>query len=473
MALDREISDGSARPPRRIISAAMMLSIYLVLLFGVPSSLTIAGLASVGRPSFLWGLVLAFWWLLAQLQRYRPTRIRVWQPVRFALLAFVIIVLVSFGAALLRGQPADQISPATTAVLRVVSWLGVLLVTMDGIATRGEMIKVVRGLTIGAGLVALLGLAQFITGRTLLDWVVGLPGIDYDTELTARGEFTRVAGTATHPLEYAVIVTGCLPLALLAAMTDGFRRQEDRLIRLSWWLPVTFMIVSSLLSVSRSAIIGLVIAILATLPAMSRAYRRLTIIGGAFAAVVVAIVVPGMATTMITLFLGGPEEPSAQSRSNALERLPEFLSSSPLIGQGLGTFMPRYYIFDNEWALLTVELGILGVTAFAAIAVAAIASAACSARRSRDPEIITIGRGVAAAMLTTAVLFAFFDAMGFPISAGMYFFFAGLAAALGRLSQTEDLSGFPMIKEPMRDQVRKSLPGGRAAAGPMTTEERS
>lgn len=411
-----------------------MLSIFLVLLLGIPSNLTISGLASVGRPSFLWGLLLAFWWLLVQLQRSTPNRIRVWQPVRFALLAFVVIVLVSFATALLRGQPADQISPANTAVLRVISWSGVLLVAMDGLATRDQVIQLIRRLTVGAGLVAALGLAQFVTGRSLLDWVSGIPGVAYDAEIATRGTFTRAAATATHPLEYGVIVTGCLPLALLTAMTDGFRAEAERQIRLRWWLPVALMTISSMLSVSRSALIGLAVAVLATLPAMTPIYRRLTILGGLCASVVVAAVVPGMATTMVALFLGGTKEASVQSRSNALDRLPEFLESSPLIGQGFGTFLPRYYIFDDAWALLTVELGILGLAAFAAVAIAAIQSATCSARLSRDPALATMGRGIAASMLTTAVLFAFFDGLGFPISAAMYFLFAGIAGAIRRIA---------------------------------------
>lgn len=439
--VDARHAEKAGGKSRQVQSAAPLLSVYLVLLLGIPSNLTLGGLASLGRPSFLWGLVLAFWWVLAQLQRSTRDRKRVWQPVRFALLAFVVIVLVSFAAALLRGQPGDQISPANTAVLRVISWSGVLLVAMDGLSTRDQVIQLIRRLTVGAGLVAALGLAQFVTGRSLLDWVSGIPGVAYDAEVASRGTFTRAAATATHPLEYGVVVTGCLPLALLTAMTDGFRAEADRQIRLRWWIPVGLMTISSMLSVSRSALIGLAVAVLATLPAMKPIYRRLTIVGGLFASIAVAAAVPGMASTMIALFLGGTKEASAQSRSNALSRLPEFIHSSPLVGQGFGTFLPRYYIFDDAWALLTVELGILGLVAFAAIAVAAIQSATCSAHLSEDPELATIGRGIAASMLTTAVLFAFFDAMGFPISAAMYFLFAGIAAAIRRIVIMETAIG--------------------------------
>lgn len=411
-----------------------MLSVYLVLLLGIPSDLTISGLASLGRPSFIWGLVLALWWVLAQLQRSSQPRVRLWQPVRFALLAFFVIVLVSFAAALFRGQPADQISPATTSVLRVVSWSGVLLVAMDGLSTRDEIIQLARRLIIGAGLIATLGVAQFATGQTLLGWVAGLPGVSFEAEMQSRGDLTRAAATASHPLEYAVIITGCLPLALLAAMTDGFRVQAERQVRLRWWLPAAMMTVSSLLAVSRSALIGLAVAVLITLPAMTPIYRRLTILGGLFAAFVVVVLVPGIATTMLELFVGADDDPSAQSRSNALARLSEFMQTSPWIGHGFGTFLPRYYIFDDDWALLAVEVGFLGVAAFAAIAVGAVFSATHSISFSGDPEMVTIGRGIAASMLTTAVLFAFFDGLSFPMAGGAYMLLAGLAGAVRGVS---------------------------------------
>lgn len=427
-----------AGKPRTVPSAAPLVGVYIVLLLGIPSDLTFGGLGSLGKPAFIWGLALAFWWVIAHLQRSTRLRGPVWQPVRFALLAFVVVVLVSYAAALFRGQPADQISPATTSLLRVVSWSGVLLVTMDGLPNRHEVIRVVRPLTIGAGLVAMLGLAQFVTGQSLLGWIATIPGVSLEPQVLSRDGIVRAAATATHPLEYGVIITGCLPLALLTAMTDGFRAEAEREVRLRWWLPVALMTVASLLSVSRSAILGLAVAVLVTVPAMTPIYRRLTIIGGLFASLIVAAVLPGVATTMIALFSGGTKEASAQSRANALARLPEYVESSPLVGQGFGTFLPRYYIFDDAWAGLIIEVGVLGVLAYAAIAVGAIHSSTLSVRLSKDPELVTVGRGIAASVFTIAVLFAFFDALAFPMAGGVYVLFAGLAAAVRNISATED-----------------------------------
>lgn len=429
--VDARVASREMRPG---LGAPALLTIYLLFLFALPSGLTIGFLASLGRPSFLWGLLLAFWWVLAQLQRPIRAQVQIRQPVRYALLAFFVIVLISFAAALLRGQPPDQISPAVSALLRVVSWGGALLVAMDGIRSREDVVALARRLTIGAGLVAALGLAQFITGRDLVNWVAGIPGFALDSGgVNARGAFIRSAGTASHPLEYAVVVTGCLPLALITAMSGGFRPQRDRRIRIRWWIPVAVMMLSSLLSVSRSAIIGLAVAVIATLPSMTRAYRRIVMAGGVIAVAGVAVAMPDLFSTMLALFIGGTSDSSAQSRTNALSRIPEFIASSPWVGQGLGTFLPRYYIFDDEWALLTVEVGILGALAFAMIALSAMGAAVRSSTLTEDADMRAMAGGFGASVLTTAVLFAFFDALGFPMAGGLYFLFAGITAALHRI----------------------------------------
>lgn len=450
------VADHGVRPARPLASAANMLTVYLVLLLAIPSNLSVGPLGSLGKPALLWGIALAVWWIAHQLQRSTSVPKRVWQPVRYMFMTFLVVVLVSFAAALFRGQPPDQVSPAFTGVLRVVSWGGVILVAMDGIRTRDDLCAMIRRLTVGGGLVAAFGLAQFLSGRTLLNWLHGVPGVNFDSgELIARGAFLRPSATATHPLEYAVVVTGCLPLALITAISDGFQQEGNRRIHIRWWLPVALMAISSLLSVSRSGIIGLVVAIIATLPAMPRSYRRAVIAASPAVAIGVAAVVPGMFSTMLVLFTGTGDDPSTQSRSNALARLPEFVAPSPIIGQGFGTFLPRYYIFDNEWALLTIEAGVLGVMAFAAIALAGIGASIWSTRGSRASEIIMLGRGLAAAIVTVVVLFAFFDALSFPMSGGMYVLFTGLAAALQNIIGR---AAIPLPPNMGQERIRSEVP---------------
>ena len=100
--------------------ATSLVTIYIVLLFGIPSNVTINGLGSLGRPALLWGLVLFAFWMLSRLQWRNVDVDRISQPVRIAFVVYLVIVLVSFSAAMLRGQPADQISPAMSWIVSLV-----------------------------------------------------------------------------------------------------------------------------------------------------------------------------------------------------------------------------------------------------------------------------------------------------------------------------------------------------------------
>ncbi|MCR2793562.1 O-antigen ligase family protein [Microbacterium sp. zg.Y625] len=416
-------------------SALTMVTVYLVLLIAVPSNLTITALGSLGRPSLLWGLLLMMWWTLARLQQRNVDVLPVRQPVRLALGCLVVVVLVSFAFAMLRGQPADQVSPAIVSLLRLMSWSGVLLVVMDGIRTHHDAAKLHRRI-VGAGVfLAVLGLCQFFAGQTLLGWVAALPGVSMDLGgVDTRGMFTRASGTATHPLEYTAAITAILPLALAHGLLRGPRSAGGIITA---WLPATLLALAALLSVSRSAVIGIAVAFVAFLPGMPRGYRMAIGVGGAVAAAAVVIVVPGMLSTTLSLFTQASGDPSTQSRTNALARVPEFLATSPLVGQGFGTFLPRYYIFDNQWVLTTVELGVLGVASLLAMVGCAVVGAARAGRFSRFPDTRLLGSATAASTLTIAVLLLFFDGLSFPIAAGLMFLLIGYASALRAIGRAD------------------------------------
>ncbi|MDQ4214269.1 O-antigen ligase family protein [Microbacterium capsulatum] len=450
------------------VSAATMLTVYLVLLVAIPSNVTISALGSLGRPSMLWGLVLLFWWLLSRLQARdldaRPVR----QPLRWVFMAFLVVVLVSFAAAMLRGQPADQVSPATTALLRLASWSGVLLVAMDGIRTYSDAAALVRRLAIAGAALAAFGLAQFFSGQTLLDWTTSIPGLAFEaTEAATRGSFTRASGTAIHPLEYGTAVVSALPLAITAAVNKGFRTTPSRNAGW-WWLAVGFILLASLVAVSRSAIIGLAVAVITLLPAIPTAYRWVIGVGGAVLAGAVFALIPGMFGTIVKLFVGASDDPSTQSRTAALARVPEFLSSSPLIGQGFGTFLPRYYIFDDAWVLLTVELGVLGALCLGGMVSAAIGSAVWASGHSPFQDTKSMSRAFASCLITIAVLFAFFDGLSFPMSAGLLFLMIGLTASMRSIAAADEVLTASMrytARPELPDVATELPPARRASAG--------
>ncbi|MFA4894845.1 MULTISPECIES: O-antigen ligase family protein [Actinomycetes] len=410
-----------------------MLTIYLVLLVGFPSNLAISALGAYGRPQFLWGVVLFVWWAFSRLQTQRRPVEVVGQPVRVALGVFLVIVLIGFAVALLRGQPADQVSPAISAILRYVSWTGVVLVAIDGIRSMSDLLTILRRIVIACSLLAMLGIVQFLTGQSFLEVFSGLPGFSESAGgIDTRGMFLRSSGTATHPLEYGTALSVAVPLALAVAILRVAHRHESR--RLRWWVFLAVLAVASFLAVSRSTLIGFAVGVLFMIPALPRRYRAVIIVGGAILAAVVVVATPGLYGTVVGMFLGVGNDSSTQSRQAGLALAPVFLSAVPLLGVGAGTLLPRYFIFDNQWLGTLIETGILGVLAFAAIFVVAVWSAASAARRAERDDTRLVGRALAASTATAGLLLAFFDGLSFPIAAGLLFLLFGLCGAIRTIS---------------------------------------
>jgi len=136
---------------------------------------------------------------------------------------------------------------------------------------------------------------------------------------------------------------------------------------------------------------------------------------------------------------------------SGLSRTPEFIANSPLYGAGFGTFLPRYYIFDNQWVHTAVELGILGLAALLGVVIAAIWSAVKGRRQSTHPDLRILGYALATSMVVISVLFAFFDGLAFPISAGLLFLLAGMCGAVYTIGAADHVLTTSMNR-PMRSE---------------------
>ena len=416
--------------PRPGIDGLTVLTVYLVLLCAVPSGLTIAALGSAGRPATLWALGAALWWCWHQLQRQVPLSPgrRTVPVVLFTLLALAGF---SYACAMLRGLPTDEVSPADNGLLRLVAGAGILLVATDGLASAGELRVLMRRLAWVGAAMAGLGILQFLTGSLLLDLWQVVPFTSWDAPnaegLDQRAGFIRASGTAIHPLEYGMVLAMAFPVALAVATES---RSTHRILP---WLPVVAIAVASLTSVSRSTLIGLAVGLIVMLPTLTRGTRLIVIALGGGLAVAIALFVPGMLGTIRGLFTALASDPSAASRTSSYETAIDFMLRFPVVGKGFGTFLTRYHIFDNEYLLLSIELGILGLVAFLILLIAGVISAATARRLATERVDRQLAQALVAALIAGSLMLALFDGLSFPMSSGMLFLFLGLAAGARRL----------------------------------------
>jgi O-antigen ligase len=424
----------TSRGPRP--DAAVVLTTYLVVLMGVPAVLVVGALGTAGSPSPILSLLGFSWWGWHHLHRHLP------QPapphrVRFALVLVVIVALAAYAHAMTQPLPADELTPADSGLLRIVGLCGIALVACDGLLTLPQHRAVVRRLVLVVAAAALLGIVQRLTGQRWIDRI-RVPGRSGEVEsgLSERAGLTRPSASSTHPIEFGVVLTTALPLAVVTAQ----RAERHRWL---YVLALGAVAIAITLTISRSATICAVVGmgVLALRWSARARVQMVAVTTLLLAAVYVSS--PGVLGTIGNLFVGASDDSSVASRTGSYSIAWSFIERSPLLGRGPGTFLPKYWILDNQYLGLMIEIGLLGCLAVVALFVVAAASAGRAARDAATDADRDIARALQASVLAGSFGLAFFDTLAFPQSSGVLMVAVGLSAAARRLQpgqETQDQS---------------------------------
>ncbi|WP_375431134.1 O-antigen ligase family protein [uncultured Friedmanniella sp.] len=422
-----------------------MLYAWAGALLLIPSTLLFAPLGAAGTPAQILGLVAGLWWLGVQLNRSQHV-IQPSIPTRSAMLAFALAMLFSYVSAARRPVEALEVSSADRGVILVASWAGLMLLTTDGVVSRHHLLRLLRFLVTCMALVGILGVVQYVTHTSYVDQLA-IPGLSTHQTLGSvydRNGFARTAGTATHPIEFGVVLTMVLPIALHFAFTDVHRSRFARLA------PVVAICAALPLTMSRSAFLGLAVVLAVLLPSWSPPRRRLAYVAVIAGLGAVYLLLPGVLGTMVRLFTGISEDDSARSRTDSYGLAFEFIRQHPVFGRGISTFLPSYRILDNQYLGLLIETGVVGLVAFLALLATTLVVAQKMSRALPDPTDRSLARSLMATIASAALACATFDAFGFPQVSGMLFFAIGAVGSLFRLS------GF-VLTESLPGQVRVDL----------------
>jgi O-antigen ligase len=274
---------------------------------------------------------------------------------------------------------------------------------------------------------AVLGLIQFATHQSWVDQIT-IPGltahIDAVSGAQSRGGFTRPSGTAIHPLEFGGVLAMALPLAVAWSVNN---RTIGAIRR---WTPPVLILIAVALSNSRSAIVCAAVGLVIIVFALDREARRIALVGLTLIGVGVFLVVPGMVGTVLGLFTGISNDSSAQSRFDSYSVASAYAQHSALFGRGLGTFLPRYRIFDNEYLLLLVEVGIVGLLSVLALICTSIWIGNRTGKTTLNPSHRLMAYSLVAGVVAGATSLALFDAFSFPMVPGLLFLIMGLIGSM-------------------------------------------
>ena len=436
---------------------------YVVLLLCVPSQLVLGPLGAAGSPASLLGIAALVWWCASTVAGQNP--VRGFSAMRVAVLALVLCVLAAYAngnaggwyAPLTVRQETDElwtlapptlghvsgmmISAGDRGLLAFAAWIGITLVVSDGIGSWRDLERLVTWLTWLGAAIAAIGLVQFVTGYNLAG-SISLPGLVANSEIggtQTRSIFNRVSATAVHPIEFGVVLACLFPLALHRTMHHWGRRGAF----LSAVVPTVLIFIGANVSISRSAVLVTLVALLVLFLGWPARWRLRALLIAPVAVVALRLMIPGLVGTLVSLFTNLFDDPSVTGRTTDYGVVLDLYSDHWLIGRGLFTFIPRYYrILDNQYLMLLVEIGILGLLAVVLFLVVAFLDG-IGARCARDPRSRHLGLALAASVAGGAIGMLTFDAWGFPMAAGVSFVVAGMAGAARRLARADAGSAAP------------------------------
>lgn len=397
---------------------------YAVALLLIPAWLVVPGLRSAGAVANVIGWGLLLWWAGSRLTERRPP-----QPMLAAYGLFVLAVLVSYAAGMLSPLLPDQVSVADRGLLLVLAGAGVVLSISDGIDHTRQLRRIVMTLVGAAGVMSAIAILQFTTPIDPAAWI-RIPGLNALTGGTSgtdeRLGFARVSATATHPIEMGVVLASIVPLGLHLAFRERAR----------WaYVPVALMLLAIPTALSRSALIALAVALVVGAVAWTWRQRVTVIAGVALAGVAVELARPGLVGSITELFTGITADSSTTGRTADYSVIGDYIARSPLIGSGMGTFVPgRFPILDNQYLLTVVDMGLLGLIALLGLIGTGLVLAWISRRRFRDQPDRDLAVSVTASLAALVVSLAFFDAFSFGMATGLLWILLGISGALWRIS---------------------------------------
>ncbi len=447
----------SRRGLYRPLDATTVLTGYLALAFFVPSNLTLPALGGIGTPANVFALLGLFWylasWLCGRILPAPGTR-----GPRLAMAVLSAAVLLSYVADASRSGSHEEVLGADRGLIGLLVWVSLVVLASAGIQDRDRLETLMRRLVVMATVVAALGYYDFFAATNIAD-SISVPGLHASVgQIPAmdRGSFTRPRSTTAHPLEFGGMLAILVPFAVQQAL-DPVRAAAGAFRR---WGPVAVMGGALPLTVSRTSIIGAAIVALVLLPRW-RPQRRWGAIGLLTGSVgVFKVLIPGLIGTITTLFSSflSNSDSSTQARTVKYSAIWPYLRERPLFGRGLGTFTPDLYFFtDNQYMLTLAETGLVGMAALLVLFVTGVHQGGAIRRAALVESDRELGQAYFASAMVALVISATFDALSFPMYAGMFFLVLGTGG-----------SHLGFLRREAAERGSRDAPGAVARPAPVT-----
>lgn len=433
------------RPHFRVRSAdaTTILSFFVALQVILPSRLVMDGLPLSLSAASLVALALGALWLCTQMTTTLGAA-KGRNPVRTMLFAYFCVLLASAAWSAFGYLPGDERAIGDHVTVNTIALICLSLAVCDGVRSRERIYFLIRVLVVCSAILAFVGVLQFVLQVDLTPYL-SPPGM-HPTALTnsvgTRDGLTRAAGTTANPLEFGVYCAMALPLAIHLASNAVPGRHGSRF----WWVCVGLIGGALLFSVSRSAIVGLVVAASVLFVGWTPRRRLRMLAAAGIGLLVVKALWPAVLTTLFELFHYAGQDSSIQWRTHDYATAKSLIAQHFWLGRGIGTwYAPKHEIFDNQYLLTLVDTGVLGLLAFLGIFIAAVYALArvrvISWHGPHEPTTSVMDRdltlSLAASVMVVFPSFATFDFTAFPTVTALAFLLAGICGAVLRVVEAE------------------------------------
>jgi O-antigen ligase len=227
--------------------------------------------------------------------------------------------------------------------------IAIFYVAIDLLRAPGQVRRLLVGLGVGTSIFAALNVVAFFISLIQGTFVLGSPP------------------TALYTSSPEVAMYLEPPFALAAGFVMFADRRQDRLMALAW---MAFLAPALALTLSRGAYFA--IAVLAVV-AIATSRRRLWLAAGTAVAVIVILQVPLVSKRFAGQFNLFDSQTTVRGRLSIFTDTLSMLRDHPIFGNGLGGY---HYLFrgtileiypHDVWLTFWVEVGVLGMVAFAII----------------------------------------------------------------------------------------------------------
>jgi O-antigen ligase len=374
-------------------------------------------------------MLMFYWWLAT---RFHPSlAVTGRQPLHWAVLIYLISLLVSYVVGFQRGLTGIESNAADRALLGAAAFVGAVFLAADGISNWERLQVVLRVFVLCAAYMSIVGLLQEALPFNIVDYM-RIPGL---TDLPIigtqeRGSALRVASTTTHYLELAGALSFALPIAIHLSRFSVTLRERRR-----YGFAAVLITAGILSTISRAGIISAIIAVVMLMPLWPKRARFNVVALGLSAVGVMSALQPSTARTFYSIFANASSDSSITSRTERYAMVGHYFSQSPWLGRGTGTWVPPMYQYlDNQWLRTSLEGGIVGVAALAILQITAIVIAAMAFRRA----ISAADRHLCLALISTQVMAIFiaytFDCLTYTTYAISLALMIGLCGAVWRFT---------------------------------------